>query len=251
MKFALPLIIALAASAAAPAMAQDAVVPEIKSVHFDVAVGAWARPTYAGSDEYESGPWLSFRNLQINGASDGDARMGFSVTPNFDVVGDRDGDDDDRLEGLNDISRAYEAGLRLSYRVGETTAYGTVRKGFGGHHGVTGEAGVKYRMNPTDKLTLWASVEAGWGNGRFNETYFGITDSEAARTDFDAYDIGGGVNSAAAKLEGRYKITENTSILGEVKYTRIIGDAADSPIVLDKSQPSVRLGIVRTLNFGF
>ena len=48
-----------------------------------------------------------------------------------------------------------------------------------------------------------------------------------------------------------YKITEKTSLLGEVKYTRIVGDAADSPIVLDKAQPSIRLGITRTLNFGF
>lgn len=251
MKFALPLILAIAVSGAAPAFAQNASIPEIKSVDFDVAVGGWVRPTYAGSDEHESGPWLSLRNLRINGADDGDLKYGFSLTPNFDTVGDRDGDDDDRLEGLNDISRAYEAGLKLSYRVGETTMYGTMRKGFGGHHGIVGEAGVKYRINATDKLTLWTSVEAGYGNGRFNETYFGVTDSEAARTDFDAYDLGGGVNSASARVEAHYKITEKTSILGEVKYTRIIGDAADSPIVLDKSQPSVRLGIVRELNFGF
>lgn len=249
MKFALPLILAFAA--ATPALAQDAVIPQVKSVAFDVAVGAWVHPTYAGSDEHETGPWLSLRNLRINGADDGDLRYGFSVTPNFDTVGERDDSDDDRLDGMNDIGRAYEAGVKLSYRVGETTLYGTMRKGFGGHHGVVGEAGVKYRFNPTDKLTLWASVEAGYGSSRFNETYFGITESEAARTDFDAFDIGSGINSASARLEAHYKITEKTSLLGEVKYTRIVGDAADSPLVLDKAQPSIRLGITRTLNFGF
>lgn len=251
MKFALPLILALGATVATPALAQDAMIPQVKSVTFDVAVGGWVHPTYVGSDDHESGPWLSLRNLRINGAEDGDLKYGFSLTPNFDTVGTRDGDDDDRLEGLDDISRAYEAGLKLSYRVGETTMYGTMRKGFGGHHGVVGEAGVKYRFNPTDKLTLWASVEAGYGSSRFNETYFGITESEAARTDFDAFDIGSGINSASARLEAHYKITEKTSLLGEVKYTRIVGDAADSPIVLDKAQPSIRLGITRTLNFGF
>lgn len=251
MKFALPLMIAFAATAAAPALAQDVMIPQVKSVQFDVAVGAWAHPTYIGSDEHETGPWLSLRNLSINGAADGDLKYGFSLTPNFDTVGDRDGDDDDRLDGLDDISRAYEAGLKLSYRAGETTFYGTMRKGFGGHHGIVGEAGVKYRINATDKLTLWASAEAGYGNGRFNETYFGVTDSEAARTDFDAFDIGSGINSASARLEAHYKITEKTSLLGEVKYTRIVGDAADSPIVLDEAQPSIRLGITRTLNFAF
>ncbi|WBU61043.1 MipA/OmpV family protein [Paracoccus albus] len=247
MKITLPLIVAAAFAATSPVYAQDLAG---QSVSVDVGVGASYKPTYPGSDEHETSPWLIFRNLKIGDGSGRD-RDGFSITPSFDMIGPRDRDDDDRLTGVHEIDRAYELGAKVTYRAGPVQAYGTLRKGFGGHDGLTGDIGAKYRLDTNDKFTLWAGLSAGYGDDEFNETYFGITDEDAARTNYNAYTPGGGFNTASASLEGRYHLTPNTSILGEVRYSRIIGDAADSPIVLDEVQPSVRLGIVRTLNFGF
>lgn len=251
MKFALPLMIAFAATAAAPALAQDVMIPQVKSVQFDVAVGAWAHPTYIGSDEHETGPWLSLRNLSINGAADGDLKYGFSLTPNFDTVGDRDGDDDDRLDGLDDISRAYEAGLKLSYRAGETTFYGTMRKGFGGHHGIVGEIGTRYRQDVNERFTFWAGAELKGGDSKFTDTYFGVSDAELVSSGYRAYNPGGGFYEANVNVEARYMLNENWAVLGRATYGRLLGDAADLPLVQDKNQPEISVGIVRHLNFKF
>ncbi len=248
MKLALPLIAALVVST--PAFAQDTVGTGANQLSFDLGLGAVYKPSYRGSDELEASPWLIMRNLRVGGVG-GEKSDGFSLSPSVDLVGTRDSDDDERLTGLDEIDRAYELGLKGTYKVGATTAYGTMRKGFGGHKGVTGELGATYRFETTDRMTFWAGVEAGYGNGKYNETYFGISDDEAARTDFSAYSLDGGFNSAAVSLEGRYELNSNTAILGAVKFSRIIGDAADSPIVEDRNQPSVKLGIVRTLNFAF
>ena len=43
------------------------------------------------------------------------------------------------LTGMDDISAAGELGVRLNYVMGDVTGYGAVRKGLGGHHGVTGQ----------------------------------------------------------------------------------------------------------------
>ncbi|WBU55510.1 MipA/OmpV family protein [Paracoccus sediminicola] len=247
MKIILPLLATLTAS---PVLAQEVVINPAQSVSMDVGIGAEYRPTYPGSDDHEAAPWLIFRNLRLNGNSSDD-RQGFSITPSFDYLGERDSDDDERLDGLDKIDRAYELGLQATYRNGPTRAYVSARKGFGGHKGVAGEFGAEYRIDASDRLTMWAGLEAGYGDDSYNETYFGVTEDEAGRTDYSVYTPGGGINSAAAKLEARYDLSPATALLGEVKYSRIIGDAADSPIVLDESQPSVRLGIVRTLNFGF
>ncbi|NHF71738.1 MipA/OmpV family protein [Paracoccus xiamenensis] len=248
MKFALPLILAL--SIAAPAAAQDTIGTGPNKVSVDIGLGAAYKPTYSGSDEHEASPWLIMRDLRLRGVGAGED-TGFKISPNVNMIGPRDEDDDDRLDGLNDIDRAYEVGLKATYNMGQTTGYATIRKGFGGHEGIAGELGATYRFETTDRMTFWAGVEAGYGNGEFNETYYGVSDSEAARTDYDAYSADGGFNTASISLEGRYALTPNTAIKGEVKFSRIIGDAADSPIVRDRNQPSVRLGIVRTLNFAF
>lgn len=248
MKLALPLIAALAVST--PAFAQDTIGTGPNRVSVDLGLGAAYKPTYQGSDEFKASPWLIMRDLRLRGVGAGED-SGFSISPNVNLTGKRDSDDSDSLRGLDDVDRAYELGLKATYNIGQTTAYATMRKGFGGHHGITGELGATYRFETTDRMTFWAGLEAGYGNSEYNETYFGITDSEAARTDYQTYTPGGGFNSAGLSLEGRYELTPNTAILGTVKFSRLLGDAGDSPIVEDRTQPSIKLGIVRTLNFAF
>lgn len=234
MKASLALIAVLAA---APAAAQQ--------VTLDLGLGAKVAPTYPGASSHETTPWLIWRN-----AAGGDAGQGLSVAPSFGMVGPRKSSDDPALAGMDDIDRAFEVGVKVSYGIGQVTGYGILRKGFGGHDGMVGSIGAKYRMDVNDRLTLWPGVSAGFGNGEYMQTYFGVP-AGATTADRPEYSAGGGFKSVAASIEARYALTENTAILGEFEYGRLIGDAGDSPLVQDRNQPSVRLGIVRRFSFGF
>ncbi|MFV0409197.1 MAG: MipA/OmpV family protein [Paracoccus sp. (in: a-proteobacteria)] len=252
MKSVLSLTIAALAVMAlsAPADAQQIRPLGSNEVGIDVGIGAAYKPKYPGSDEYDTGPWFILRDLRLNGAGEGEG-TGFRISPNVGMEGSRDSGDSDRLTGMDDIDRTYEAGLKATYNMDRITAYGTMRKGFGGHHGIVGEFGAKYRFEPLERLTLWAGLEAGYGDSDFNQTYFGVSKNEATRSGYSVYEPEGGINFASARFEARYDFTPNTALLGEFRYRRITGDSADSPIVADKSQPSIRLGIVRKLNFNF
>ncbi|AUH34589.1 MipA/OmpV family protein [Paracoccus tegillarcae] len=240
------LLVALLAIAPVSAHAQGRVFSA------DIGLGVAVAPTYPGSDETEAAPWLLWRNAGWSRPGTSGVRAdGFSISPSFGVVGERSVDDDQSLAGLETIDRAYELGARFSYASGPVTGYASLRKGFGGHDGLTGEVGVKYRTDASDRLSLWSGLEAGYGDGDYNLTYFGVSTADAAGSGYPAYDLGGGVNKVAAKLEARYAINDNTALLGEVEYGRIVGDAADSPLVQDRDQPAVRLGIVRNFSFGF
>ncbi len=114
-----------------------------------------------------------------------------------------------------------------------------------------GVIGTVYLFTPKEKLAITAGVEAGYGDDDFNDTYFGITPSESAASGYDAFSPGGGFHDASAIISMRYALSPTTAIVGEAKYTKIIQDPADSPIVKDESQPSIRLGIVRRFSFGF
>lgn len=215
----------------------------------DLGIGVSGGPEYPGSDDAEARPWLISRNAGF-GQPGSVEREGFAISPSFGMVGERESDDNDDLAGMEDVDAAYELGLKVSYGAGPWTAFGAVRQGFDGHEGLTGEIGAKYRTDLSDRVTLWSGLSLGYGDGDYNETYFGVAPAEAiARR--PAYHVGGGFNKAAITFEARYALTERMAVLGEVEYGKLIGDAADSPLVQDEYQPSLRLGIVRSFSFRF
>ncbi|MFV0386821.1 MipA/OmpV family protein [Paracoccus sp. (in: a-proteobacteria)] len=250
MKYLLPLLLL-----AAPVQAQDLDLGySDRQFSFDVGIGASYQPKYPGADDSEARPWPIFRNVVV---SHGPASMdtvedGFSIAPSFRVLSSRDRDDADNgeLDGLNEVDASFEGGVKLRYRVGPASAYGTLRYGFLGHHGFTGEIGADYSFAPAPRVVLTLGAEAGYGDSDVNDTYFGISQAESVRSGYRAYDPGSGFNSAAAYLAVRYALTDRTALVGEVKYVKLISDVADSPIVRDDSQPVVQIGIVRRFSLG-
>lgn len=235
---------ALAVSCLVAGMAMTgAAQAQMRTVDLDVGIGAKSTPEYPGADSNSVTPWLIWRG-DIGHAT----AQGFSFGPSYRLIASRDSGDGEHLTGLDDIDRAIELGARFSYGMGPVTGYAAVRRSFGGHEGVIGTLGARYRTDLTDRLTLWTGVSVDYANASYMDTYFGVP----ADTDhLSAYDPGAGFKSAAARVEARYAITDSTALLGEVEYSHLLGDAADSPIVLDKAQPSVRIGITRRFSFGF
>lgn len=216
----------------------------------DLGLGVAVVPTYPGAKETSAQPWLIWLKSRFSAGPLREKR-GFLVSPSFNLIGPRETDDDIALTGLAEIDYAIELGARLSYDFGPVNVYGTARRGFGGHEGVVGEVGADYRTDLSDKLTLWSGLEFGYGDAEFGNTYFGVTPAEALSSGYQSYLPGGGFNSAAVKFQARYSLNDLTALFGEVEYGRIIGDAADAPIIQDEYQPELRLGIVRKLSFGF
>lgn len=237
-------LLAAAAALSTPAMAQSL---DGRSFSFDAGLGVKYSPEFMGSDNLEASPWLILKNAD----ADRDQPDGLSFLPSLNYVGKRDADDYQDLRGLSDIGYAGEVGVKMSYRMGDLTSYGAARKGFGGHHGVVGELGAKYRIEYSDKLTLWTGAELGMASDDFTDTYFGVTGAESDATGKRAYDPAGGAYIARVSLEARYEIMPETSLMGRLTYGRLLGDAGDSPLVETRNQPSISVGVARRLNFRF
>lgn len=239
-----------AALAAMPAAAQDSG----WGVAADIGLGAEVQPEWIGADKMKTSPWAILRNVELtrpgksatlDGSSDG-----FRVLPSIGWRGGRKSDDT-ALAGLDKIDGTVEAGVRFRYTNGPATAMLMVRKGFGGHTGLAGSFGAKYRIAPNDRLTLWPGVQAKFGDDNFTQKFFGVSGAEAARSSYDAYKPQGGVYSAGVTLEARYAVTDTLGLVGELEYSRLVGDAADAPFIQSKTQPAVRMGIVHRFNLRF
>ena len=67
---------------------------------------------------------------------------------------------------------------------------------------------------------------------------FGVTPVQAAASGYPAFTPGSGFKDVTCGLNGHYRIAARWSVVANVSYKRLIGDAADSPIVRIAGTPN-------------
>lgn len=252
--FALAFVATAAVATGTSAVAQD------RSLNFSLGAGVGVGPAYPGADSSEADGKLlfSFGALEFGGRSYG-TRIGeipddgLSLGGAFRVIGSRDVDDNPELAGLGDIDTAVELGLALTYRERNFRAFGEVRRGFGGHEGITGTLGADLIFRPSDRLTISAGPRVNLGNDEFANTYFGVTSAQAAASSFGAFDAEGGVLGTGFEVNGTYRLDDRWAVEGLLSYEKLNDSAANSPITRagsdDQWRISIGLSRAITLNF--
>lgn len=244
------------AGLAHPALAQD------RALAFSLTGGAGIAPSYFGADSYRVSPAgrFGFTGLRLGsvqlGDPDGPAGFveGTRVRGAFRYIPQRKGRDE--LAGLDDVDAALELGLGVHHSAEWWEIYGDVRYGVIGHRAIAGEIGANLIYRGVDGLTVFAGPRADFGNARFARTYFGVRESEAAPqggSGLDAYRPSGGFHSVGLEIGGYHPLSADWGISGAVRYDRLRGDAAASPIVQQgsRNQISAEIGVTRHFNLRF
>ncbi|MBB4655129.1 outer membrane protein [Xanthomonas sp. F14] len=96
-------------------------------------------------------------------------------------------------------------------------------------------AGVEFTLlhGASDTVTLDLDVHA--GDRRFNQAYFGVTDTQAARTRWQAFHTGSGVYAAAVGSSWTHALGDHWATTVSVTGTRYADNATDSPLVARRS----------------
>ena len=92
-----------------------------------------------------------------------------------------------------------------------------------------------------------------WSNDRYQDAWFGITPADAIASGLPAYDPGGGIHAFGAAASFETQFSPRWGIQTYVKYDRLVGDAADSPVVTvlgSRDQFSGGLGLTYTFGKG-
>ncbi len=211
-----------------------------------------ATPDYEGSNDYElsAGPmvsmtwkdfiWLRGKSLGANFINQGPWKAGPVATKSS----GRNDDDNDKLEGLDDVDSSIEVGGFVRYRKKPWRFDLRVRQDAGsGHEGayveLAGGAGIPFQR-PLFILTL----ESTWVSDDYMQSYFGVTQKESDRSGLRKYDADAGFKNIGVKLASGIRFGTNWRIGGQIAYHRLIGDAEDSPIVDDENQFQAGIGLV-------
>jgi MipA family protein len=148
--------------------------------------------------------------------------------------------DDPHLAGLGDIDGGATLGLGADYAIGPAEVFARLDKSFGDVDGLVGTVGAGVSQ-PLGNVLLGAEISATWADSTHMQGYFGVTAAQSAASGLAAYDAGAGVKRVDLALSAMYQISDNWSLRGEIGLGKLIGDAADSPVLQDSTQTSASI----------
>lgn len=231
---------AAAALAAAPASAQDA--GEEPRLIISFGAGVQFVPEYPGADKLRIAPLFTGgarREGEPIGARAPDDGFGFSLTgrggpveigPMIQFQAERD--DDDVGAAVGDIDFAFEPGAFVNLNLSDSFRLrAEARRGFDGHEGWLGDLGADFFLRPGASTVVSIGPRVRLADEEYMQTYFGITPAQALASGVPVYTPDGGVRAVGAVAGITHEFTRNFGIYGYAQYDRLIGDAADSPIV--------------------
>jgi MipA family protein len=250
---------AVLALLATPASAQD----EGRGYTITIGGGAQTYPKYPGADSYGINPLpiFGFRRegspLPFQAPDDGiglgvlDRDSAFNFGPAVRFLNKRE--EDDVGAPVGDVGVTVEAGGFVQvFPSRNLRLRAELRQGIGGHKGLVGDLGADLVLRDEDTYIFSIGPRARWGDNDFHDAYFGVPVAIPA-SGLAAYDPHSGFYAIGAMAGLTYKLGRNWGLRGYAGYDRLIGDAADSPIVRafgSRDQFSAGAGLFFEFNIG-
>lgn len=214
------------------------------------------KPTYEGSDEYEAFgfPYIFpvfggrpgfFSRVDARGLDDVRYRLvdrdGFVAGPLAGYDLGRDEDDGDLLDGLGDIDGGFIGGGFVGYRFGPVLFDVSYHHYFGDADGYQVRFGAEAERYVSNRTKLTARVGATYADVGYMDSYFGVPGGGGfAAGEFDA---DAGFKDVNAQIGVETDLDDRWSLRGTARYSRLLGDAADSTIVESEDQFYGLLGL--------
>ncbi|MEE5045141.1 MipA/OmpV family protein [Pseudomonas alliivorans] len=266
-----PLLFKLLIATAAVALAGQACADDAASgssllgdkVNVNLGLGMGVVPRYMGADEYRSQvlPMFTVQSgilfadslrglgLQYQSASG----FGASAALNYDFgrteknSASRPGSNE--LKGMGTVEGATVADLMLSQQLlpwltlsgeAELRLAGEKR----GNRYRLGFEGIAYHSQSD---TVAVDIDAHAGDGRYNQTYFGVSPIQSSRTGFSRFTADSGIYAYSAALSWQHSFDEHWSTVTSVGFTHYTDQTRGSPLVETDAEASGLLA----LNYAF
>ena len=218
-------------------------------------------PDYVGSDDYDFSILPAFRyefgdhrNIEIVGnfatanlINHENLRFGPSLRYRF---GRDDDIDDDAVKLLPEIDDTLEAGFTFG---GDWVLHNNPRNRFvagidalwdtgGESNGMNSNVYARYWKDVSEAIDLGIAGNIVYGDSNFNDTYFGVSNAGSAASGLPFHDAESGLVSFSIQPMIAYHLNEKWHIGAGLRYMRLTGDAADSPIVDDRGDENQFIG---------
>ncbi|WP_205077602.1 MipA/OmpV family protein [Marinobacter salexigens] len=201
--------------------------------------GGWS-PEYRGADRYsaEGLPWVQAKKGRVSinpvtGVSyDLVANDRWTFAPTISYARGRE--NTGAIAAFDNVHGSLMAGVVANWTGNNWQVNGDIAAPVSGDvEGVRVRGYLRYRGQITQRLLFGAGPGMSWGNERWNQSLFGVSAEDSARSGLKAYTADKDYMQASMNGRLTYLITRQLSVSTVARYSRLIGNAADSPIVED------------------
>jgi len=223
-------------------------------------------PEYAGASRWRlglrPGGWLRWGRVSIASRSAFVSRSGepvsgggvrFDLSPNERLRiglglrhdGGRDESDSNDLRGLGDVRPTLRARLGASYpledgwRLGASTSVDALGRGGGSLGDISISRGVSFGARTNASF----GVAVAFGNRRYLRAYYGVSPEQSARSGYPVYEPDEGLRDVSISAGVRHEVSARWFVFGGFGAARLVGPAAASPIVRERTSWSVSSGL--------
>jgi MipA family protein len=240
---------------AQPASTGDAVVDPVdtgpgQGMNFTLGAGVGAAPDYEGSDDYELVPLWNLRVANLYHPNTFVQVIGPRLRSNFlpsdhwrlglagQFIKERDDVENDQVDALEKVDPSVMLGVLGGYDFLADPQQHLVleveaRQDVANDNGFLASVRALYGGRLTERWRFDALVGSTWASEDYMSSYFGIDAADAARSGLDQFSADEGFKDVSVAGALTYRLFERVSVSAIANYTRLIDDAADSPVVDD------------------
>lgn len=217
-----------------------------------IGLGMIALPDYEGSEDFQAVPLLAARAQYENYYFE-TRGLGFRVNvlnsdrieagPVFNYNMGRDDDvENNTIASLREIDDAAELGafVRVPYndlfapRDEFALDLSVTTDVSGTHDGTQFTFSPSYSYMFSPRFRLSTSVSTTYATDNYMETYFSVDADNVVRSGLTPFKATASFKDIGLGIMGNYQFDEKWGVIGLVRYTNLLGDASDSPIVNDE-----------------
>lgn len=164
----------------------------------------------------------------------------------------RDQNDSDALRGMGDINGYAQTSLTFETSPSAdipnfiTSSLSIVQDVGGSVDGTTVEieAAMNHMLAPG--VVISYGPHATWANEDHMQSYFGVSAKQSARSGYRTYNADSGFKNVGVGVSFMFPLSERWMVTGLINYDRLLGDAADSPLVQDKGSADQGTAVIGT-----
>jgi MipA family protein len=246
--------------ASGQAVAGEGMQARPEGLHGSIGLGLVVMPEYEGSKEHKTRVLPNINlfygdSLFLSHMTAGANLLRFKTEQEITITAGpllalrrgRGENSNEALNGLGDIDTGLDAGGFIHFRKQGWKASVDVRQNISNTaQGATVNFATGVAIPLGTSLRLRANLDATWASAEYMQTFFGIDAQQSSQSGIAPYEAGSGFKHAAASLVADYPLNPEWSGFASLRYRRLLGDAANSPIVADlgsRDQVSASVGL--------
>jgi outer membrane protein len=231
--------------------------PERRGLGYELGLGVALHPEFEGSTDYEVSPFPYFRwqgqyRFVVLEGSTLTANLLPSRTwmagPLLHYGSSRSDVRNPVVDRLRDVDTAFEIGGFVGVRIAEFSSSVRLQQDvLGGHDGMLLTLAARYGMPFMERWKLEFGASGTYASDDYMQSYFGIDADNALRSGLPTFQASAGFKDVGVHLALHYNWSRHWGFTGGTRYKRLLGDAADSPIVKQEGSAHQPLAFLMVL----